>query len=71
MATPSIILALILIGYGIWCAITGTIWVGSKSYHGMTNRYTRQDNPILFWFWCIIFVLVGFFCTVGILVFDQ
>ena len=60
MTALTIIIAVLCFGYGVWCAITGTIWVGTKSYHGVTNRYTRQDNPVLFWFWCIIFVLVGF-----------
>ncbi len=66
MTAFTIIISLLCFGYGVWSAITGTIWVGSKSYHGMTNRYTRQDNPLLFWFWCAIFVLVGLFCAIAL-----
>lgn len=45
--------------YGLICFFIGTIWVGSKSYHGQTVVYNRYENPIMFHFWCVFFTLGG------------
>ncbi len=71
MKAFTIIMALVCFGYGVGCAIKGTIWVGSKSYSGGTKRYTRQENPLQFWFWCVLFAVIGILCTIGAVVGDQ
>lgn len=65
------ILAFICLFYGLGCAVIGTVWVGSKSYHGRTVRYTRKENPGLFWFWCAFFIVLGVLCMVGASMGDQ
>lgn len=71
MTTLTLFLAVISFAYGAWCAITGTIWVGSRSYHGTTRCYTRQEEPLQFWFWCVFFLSLGALCGVGALMGDS
>jgi hypothetical protein len=71
MTALTIIMALASLGYGVWCAIDGTVRVGSKSYHGGVRRYTREDNPLQFWFWCAFFIGLGSLCAVGALLVDK
>lgn len=58
-----LLLGLVLIAVGVWGLVRGEVMAGSRGLKA--NTYTRQDNPVLFYLFVVMYLVAGIFIALS------